>query len=187
MPDMFTDDHHKDDGAEFVRSLTACQRKLFAFILSLVRNPSDANDVLQESNVIAWQKRDEYEMGTNFEAWVFTIARFQVMAFRKKQQRSRLYFNDELVELLATDAAAALLDDHDSRIGALSTCLNKLKDEQRKLIARRYGPDGCVNDIAMEQGRSPKAVSEALRRIRHNLKICIEHTLGQPSGSIAID
>ncbi len=168
--------------AEFIRLLTSSQRKLFTFILSLVRNHSDADDILQETNMVAWQKWQEFELGTNFEAWAFTIARFQVMAFRKKRQRSRLHFDDELVDLLATDASEMFLDNHDPRVGALSTCLKKLKEDQRQLVARRYEPGGCVNDIAAEQGRSPKAVSESLRRIRRSLMICIERTLQNQPG-----
>jgi len=39
--------------AEFLSLLTGSQRKLYAFIRSLVGQPDDADDILQESNV-AW-------------------------------------------------------------------------------------------------------------------------------------
>ena len=70
--------------AEFVSLLTGHQRKLYSFILSLLRNPSDADDVLQETNLVLWQKCNEFEPGTNFGAWAFRVAQFQVMAHRKK-------------------------------------------------------------------------------------------------------
>lgn len=163
--------------AEFIRLLTSSQRKLFAFILSLVRHSSDADDLLQETNMVMWRKWQDFEMGTSFDAWAFTIARFQVMAYRKRQQRSKLHFDDELVELLAVDATDVMAENHDPRRSALGHCLQKLNDDQRHLVAQRYEPGACVNDMAAEQGRSPKAVSEALRRIRRSLMICIEKTL----------
>jgi len=171
--------------SEFIRLLTSSQRKLFAFILSLVRNSSDADDVLQESNMVMWRKWQEFEMGTSFEAWAFTIARYQVMAYRKKQQRSKLHFDDELVELLAVDATEMFAEPVDPRRAALRQCLQKLRDDQRRLVARRYEPGGCVNDIAKEQGRTPKAVSEALRRVRRSLLICIEKTLKREDPTLA--
>ena len=162
--------------AEFVTLLTGNQRKLYAFILSLVRNAADADDVLQETNLVLWRKCGEFESGTNFDAWSFRIAKFQVMAHRKRQQRSKLHYDDELVELLAAEAIEDW-DGHDARKRALSGCLRKLKPEQRKLVAERYEPGGSVNDMAQAQGRSPKAVSEALRRIRRALLTCVERTL----------
>ncbi|MEM1297388.1 MAG: sigma-70 family RNA polymerase sigma factor [Verrucomicrobiota bacterium] len=171
--------------AEFIRLLTSSQRKLFAFILSLVRHSSDADDLLQETNMVMWRKWRDFEMGTSFDAWAFTIARFQVMAYRKKQQRSKLHFDDELVELMADDASEILDSDHDPRRVALGHCLKKLKDDQRRLIAERYEPGGSVNHMAAQQGRSPKAVSEALRRIRRSLMICIEKTLEEEDPTFA--
>lgn len=166
--------HSEGASAEFIALLTGSQRKLYAFIISLVRNPADADDILQESNMVMWRKCGDFEPGTSFDAWAFTIARFQVMAFRKKKYRSRLHFDDELVELLATDAAEEFSGNPDPRRIALSSCLQRLKPEQRQMIAERYEPGGCVNDMAKKQGRSPKAVSEALRRIRKSLMTCIE-------------
>lgn len=165
--------------AEFIEQVTRAQRPLHAFVLSLVRNVADADDVLQETNLVLWRKSAEFEPGTNFDAWAFRIAQFQVMAFRKRAQRSKLHFDDGLLELLAADAADEFGRGHDARQNALSACLQKLKPDQRKLIAVRYEPGGCVNDIAASQGRSPKAVSEALRRIRRTLMTCIESTLAK--------
>ena len=169
--------------AEFISQLTGSQRKLYAFILSLVRNPVDADDVLQEANMVMWRKWADFTPGTSFDAWAFTVCRFQVMAFRKKKQRSKLHFDDDLVEILAVDAASEFEDGYDPRRAALSQCLRKLKPDQRKLVAQRYEPGGCVNDMAAEQGRSPKAVSEALRHLRKKLMTCIETTVATEAHS----
>jgi RNA polymerase sigma-70 factor (ECF subfamily) len=163
--------------AEFISQLTGHQRRLYTFILSLVRDPVDADDILQECNMVMWRKSGDFEEGTNFSAWAFSIARFQVMAYRKRRQRSRLHFDDELVEMLAAEAAVMHDPDPDPLLSTLSHCLKKLSADQRSLVAERYEPGGCVNDIAAEQGRSPKAVSESLRRIRKNLMLCIEANL----------
>lgn len=61
-------DPSRGASAEFVRLLTGNQRKLYAFILSLLRRPADADDVLQETNMVMWRKCAEFEPGTNFDA-----------------------------------------------------------------------------------------------------------------------
>jgi len=54
-----------------------------------------------------------------------------------------------------------------------------LGTEQRKLIAKRYEPDGSVNAMAEEAGITPKAVSDRLRRIRQTLLECIRKTVAE--------
>ncbi len=164
------------DSAAFVREVTANQRRLYAFILSLVRRPSDADDVLQETNLVLWQKSAEFTPGTNFVAWAFQIARFQVMALRKRQKRTHESFNDELIDLLARDAESRV-DDDEVRRSALRNCIQKLRPEHATLIAERYEPGACVNDMAERAGKSPKALSEQLARVRATLLKCVSRTL----------
>lgn len=162
--------------AEFLGQFTRAQRRLYAFIYSLARQPADAEDILQETNLVLWRKAGEFEPGTDFMAWAFRIAQFQALAHRKRRQRAREFFDDELIAQLA-DEAAIRLERFDARQAALLECLQKLPAEQRSLVAQRYEPGGSVNEIARRAQRSPKAISEALRRIRLNLLSCIERRL----------
>ena len=45
--------------------------RIKSFIFSLVPNTSDADDVMQETSRIIWEKFEEFEVGTNFLAWAF--------------------------------------------------------------------------------------------------------------------
>lgn len=166
--------------AAFVSQVTRCQRNLHAFIVMLVRNPVDADDVLQETNLVLWRKANEYDPARPFLPWAMRIAQFQAMAWLKKQKRSRLVFDENLVEILAAEASKKA-EEYDPRRRALADCLRKLSPSHRHLVARRYEPGGCVNDLASEQGTSPKALSEMLRRIRRNLLQCIEKNLASPT------
>ncbi len=167
--------------AEYVGLVMRSQRRLYAFIYALVRQPTDAEDVLQETNLVLWKKAAEFAPGTDFTAWACRIAQFQVMAFRKRRQRLREHFDDALLTQLA-DEAAILMDSFDDRQHALLECVKTLKPAAREMIARRYEPGGSVNDMAERLGRSPKAVSEALRRVREALLRCIERRLSLERG-----
>ncbi|WLD12871.1 sigma-70 family RNA polymerase sigma factor [Planctellipticum variicoloris] len=165
-----------DAAEEIVRLIAQAQRRLYAFVFALVRRSADADDVLQEINVVLWRKRDAYRPGTNFLAWAFEIARLQVLAHRARCARSEDPFD---AALLAEIAEAARIEsaEFDRREAALRSCLQKLPEEQRALIVRRYQPDVAVNSLAAELGKTSKAVSESLRRIREALRQCIERTL----------
>jgi RNA polymerase sigma-70 factor (ECF subfamily) len=174
MPDSF----QSHPSAEFIGHVTRAQRVLHAFIFSLVRHSANTDDVMQETNLVLWRKCGDFEPGTDFLAWAFRVAHFQVLAHRKKRQRARECFDDELIAQIAADAEEQNAD-FEKRRRALASCLQKLPQEQRSLVARRYEPDGCVNDIAAERGSTPKAVSELLRRIRRALQLCIEQSLAR--------
>jgi RNA polymerase sigma-70 factor (ECF subfamily) len=158
--------------------VTQSQRTLYSVLWSLLRDPHDVEDVLQETNVVLWQKAGEFDESREFLPWALRIAQLQVMAFRKRQQRSRLLFDDQLVAALV-DQSIGDAEEFEPRRQALAGCLKKLMPDQRRLIVRRYEPGGSVNELAAELGRSPKAVSEALRRIRAALLECIDRTLAR--------
>jgi RNA polymerase sigma-70 factor, ECF subfamily len=165
--------------AEFVAQITRSQRQLHSFILSMVWNPAEADDVLQETNLVLWEKAGEFDTGCPFLPWAMRFAQFQALAWLKRHRRQqRLVLDDNLARLLADEAVRDELAFEDRR-HALALCLQKLPTEQRDLIARRYEPDGSVNAMAAAGGTTPKAVSDRLRRIRRTLLQCIQRSLGE--------
>ena len=162
--------------AEFVQHVIDVQRGLYAYILTLVPNLSDADDVLQEANVVLWEKRDEFTAGTNFSAWAYRIAHFQVLAFRKRLGRDRLRFDDDLGSQLATEVNEHG-EDLDSWRRALEECMMQLDQRQRKLLNCRYTSGQSMQTIANDTGRSTRAVIQALYRIRMALMRCIKKTI----------
>ncbi len=162
---------------DFVRLMTEHQGRLFAYILSLVGDPDQANDVLQEANIVLWRDSKEFRPGTNFKAWAFRVAHFQVMAFRQRQIRDRLVFEDDLVEALASGAREA--DEiFEARQQRLAGCLGKLTPEHRELIRRRYTEGESLQTIAEDRGMTPNALMQALFRLRQVLMQCVARYAG---------
>jgi RNA polymerase sigma-70 factor (ECF subfamily) len=71
----------------FRRDLLVAIPSLRAFAYSLVRNSDHADDLVQETLVRAWSKRDRFEPGTNLGAWLFTILRNAVYSEHRKKVR----------------------------------------------------------------------------------------------------
>ena len=162
--------------AEFIADVTRAQRSLHAFIITLVRNAADADDVLQETNLVLWKKAAEFDRARPFMPWAMRIAQLQSLAYLKKKQPTRPLFDPELLSLIANEEVDEWMQE-EVRRGALAKCLEKLPREQRSLIARRYEPGSSVNAMSRERGTTPKALSEMLRRIRRSLLLCIERSL----------
>ena len=163
---------------QIVQLLTNVQQPLTRYVRSLVPNRTDAEEVLQETNLFVWRHADEFELGTNFAAWACRIAYYQVLTFRKRQSRSRLHFSDALVEQLARSAVENLARGNDEA-EALDRCMGKLSSEDRELMELRYEPGATVEGIARRVGRSTKAVYNALGRIRTWLLECVERTAAE--------
>lgn len=158
---------------DFVQLMTEYQGRMYAYILSLLADPNAANDILQETNLVLWRKSTEFQVGTNFKAWAFRIANFQVMAYRQRRIRDRLVFDDDFMMTLSVDASS-YDDTYEVRQKKLVTCMDKLPDRQRDLIERRYSIGVSIKKIADELKSTANSIAQALFRARNNLINCVK-------------
>ncbi len=159
---------------EFSQLLTQSQRRIYAFILTLIPNRAEAEDILQETNLVLCRKAGEYDPNKHFLAWAFKIARFQTLAHLKTRSRSPLVFQEDLMEKLSDDAEN--LEGFSSLQRSLALCLEKLTKRNRELIRIRYEKGLSVEEAAKKLGKPKGTVSMALYRLRTALWRCVERT-----------
>lgn len=161
---------------DFLRLLLANHKRIYAFILTLIHNCTDADDIMQETTTVMWRKFKDYREGTDFVAWSITIAKYRVLSFRKKQAGSRVQFSDEAVEALENETAG-MLTKMDHRLEVLQSCLAKLAERDKRLVHMRYEQDAAPNTIAEHIGKSVHSVYKRLAKIHDMLLQCIRRTL----------
>ncbi len=172
------------DAPDFADLMAEHQGRLLGYIRSLVPDVHSAKDILQEANMTLLKKASTFEPGTNFTAWAFRVAYFEVLTFRRKRGRDRMTFDDDLVEQLAISAEKT--DDHQTdRVEALKSCISKLPDKQREVIVARYLEAETVAGIAKNMGTNPNAISQTLFRARTNLAKCVMGALSKQARSDA--
>ena len=162
--------------ADFLRLYAAAQPRLRAYVLSLVPNAEEAEEIQQETAVRAWEVFDTFETGTNFGAWIRKIAYYAVLNARKRQQRGAVVLSDEFLEVVAAENER-LSDILDEQTVALRDCIDDLKPTDRDLLARCYEPDAVIKDIAAEMDRPLGTIYKTLTRIRRWLKECVERRI----------
>jgi RNA polymerase sigma-70 factor, ECF subfamily len=167
---------HGERVDEFVRLLGQNQRRVFLYVLSLVPVWADAEEVVQETNVVLWREFGQFAAGTNFSAWACKVAFHQVLAFRKRRQRDRHTFDDDVLGRLGAEAED-IGDELEDRGQALAGCLQRLPAPQRELVRLRYNEGQSVEVIAAAQRRTVDAVYRALSRVRQLLHECITRRL----------
>jgi RNA polymerase sigma-70 factor (ECF subfamily) len=168
----------------FLRLFLRNERRIFAYIVTLLPHRADADDALQETSLAMWDKFDEHNPPRDFLAWARRVAYYKVLDVYKRAGRGRVRFSqamlDRVAETAAEQADTLQLDD---RREALTGCVEKLPRRDRELLARRYA-DGATTRSASEQvGRSVDAVYKALAKIREALAECVQRTLAREARS----
>ena len=152
------------------------EHDLFRYVLTLLPNWNDAQDVMQETAAALWQKFDQYDPGRPFLPWACQFAYHQVLNFRSRQKTRRRMFSAAVVESLAVE-----WPEHSRAISAqreaLDTCLGKLREADRQLLQHRYGEQTEIADLATQSGQTPNALYKSLQRIRRMLLECVTRTL----------
>ena len=158
--------------AAFVRLLTSHQLDIYLYIHSLMPDSEESADIVQDTNTVLWEKRNQFEMGTDFRAWAFQIARYELSAHRAQRKRNGLCFSDALVDELATHTPRYTHTD-DDLMDDLRRCVAQLAATDRELLNQRYSSQATCESIAKAISRPVRWVHNALRRIRQELRSCI--------------
>ncbi len=106
------------------------------------------------------------------------VAFNEVRNFLTTQRRQRLYFDAELVELLAEEAKAEE-ELSEARLHALRACVSRLSQRQQQMLQRCYGEAASISEIAASLGRNRGALYKQLARLREKLLDCIRIRLAQ--------
>ena len=159
-------------GAEFVRLITSHQLDIYLYVHSLLPDPNEAAEIVQDTNVVLWEKRNQFDTATDFRAWAFQIARYKLLEYRAQRKQNCLCFSDVLIDELSLQAPRYAKADNDL-IDGLRRCIARLVARDRELLSQRYSSMTTCANIAKAIGRPVSWVYNSLRRIRHELLDCV--------------
>jgi len=161
---------------EFMSVLIPNQNRIHAFILYLVPNRNDAEDILQETLTEVWNKFDDYKAGTDFVAWAVTIAKYKVLNFRKKNKKNITGLKNETIEILQKEGSKSL-NSLNNQVDVLKKCVEELSDKEKKYLRLKYESNLTFKRIAEQFGISIQAVCKAVSRIHARLVRCVRLNL----------
>ena len=161
--------------SDFLNLILKNQSRIYSYILGQVCNYHDADDVLQETTKVLWQKFDEFESGTDFLAWAIAVARNEVLSYIKKKRRlnARVVFDDDVIELMQPNAEK-FNDNYEQKIDAVRNCVSKLSDRDVQLIKLRYYEKVKPKDLSDRLGLTIHNTYKRMSRIHARLLKCIE-------------
>jgi RNA polymerase sigma-70 factor (ECF subfamily) len=144
------------------------QPALRSYVLSIVRDFSLVQDVVQETFLTVTRKAGAFDLATHFLAWACAIARLESLAALRRANRPALC--EETLELLAASEPAGTPD---YRADWLNRCLARLTPTIQRMIRLRYEDALKPREIAHLIGWTPNAVCVATSRARKELRQCI--------------
>ncbi|EIC08169.1 RNA polymerase sigma factor, sigma-70 family [Microbacterium laevaniformans OR221] len=149
-------------------------RAVYALARAMVGTATDAEDVTQETFLVAWRKIGGLQLvSESLLPWLVTICRFQAANRVRRQKRDREHLATGVDETLPAtiDVERAVIDaDLADRIAAQLSTLGELDQEIFRLCAAEgYGYREAADRLGVSHG----AVRNRLSRIRSSLRTTI--------------
>ena len=139
--------------------------RVYAYVLRRARNRPDAEDVTAEVFHRALEHLAQFEWrGTPFVAWLFRIASHALADHRARAGR----------QAVAPLGAAPATDPELERQVMLFQLVERLSDEQRRVIELRFGDGRSIQETAAVVGKSEGAVKQLQLRALQNLRKAME-------------
>lgn len=144
---------------------------LRAFALSLTRNRSTADDMMQDTVLKAWSNMDKFKPGTNMRAWLFTILRNNFYSSRRKLNREVADVDNVFSERLSVKP------DHDGRLQMMDfkRAFDQLPDEHREALilvgASGFSYEDAGEMCGVATGTIKSRVSRARTKLAELLKL----------------
>ena len=169
------DRHHSE---QLARLWTESQPVVGAYILSLLPDFHQAEDVLQQVAVLLVREFDRYDQARPFLPWALGLARNLALKSRRDLARSaERVLSDSLIDQIQ-DAFEEPSDAWGAVRKVLRDCLQKQPQKARELLRWRYAYDLKPADVALKMGITSATVRVMLHRTRAMLRRCIKRSIG---------
>lgn len=143
-----SEDSSTDEGlSDFIAQYRHAYPRLTTIAAAIAGDQIQAEDIVQEAAIIALEKLDEFEPGTNLVAWLAEIVRRCALNYRRKTQNRKTY---------AADPASLVQLAHASEFGLTASP-----------IADQTG------DLLAHQSAFDDEMTVALGRLSHDARCCL--------------
>ena len=162
-------DGHAEDYGYFLERYS---QEAFAIVVRLVPQQEDAEELVQDAFVRAFNRLDTFEGRSTFSTWICRIAYTTAISWLRKRRMKYLSIDDQ-PKLTDTEVDEAF--DDESRIEDLRRAITLLKPDEQTLITLFYYDNRPLSDIAYILDAEPNTLATRLHRIRRKLYLLMKH------------
>ena len=150
---------------EFEKLLNECKNAVERFVRFKLLSKPDADDILQETYLTAFQKFDTLADKSHFKAWIISIARNKCNDYYRRQAKNTDVSIDELTEQPLTASRYGYVEQHD-----VYDTLESLSENDKQIIDLFYIQGYNQSEIAQRLNIPVGTVKSRLYTARNNFK-----------------
>jgi RNA polymerase sigma-70 factor (ECF subfamily) len=150
--------------------------KLFAVVLRILGERTEAEDVLQEVYVTVWRKAADFDASrASPMTWLIAIARNRAIDRLRAGKQSRNMAPIEAADYVADAAPTAdVLLEGAERNAGLHGCLGELAGHERKALRGAFFDGNTYEELASRMNVPLGTMKSWIRRAMIKLKDCLE-------------
>lgn len=162
--------YKKGDASAFDTLYFSYSKKLYYFVMGLLKDQTIAEEIIQEVFVKLWEKRDKVNADLNFENYIFMIAYNSVRKyFRDKSLESRILANMSAITTEEINSTESIVIYNDL-LSLVNEAIEKMPS-QRKRVYKLSRHDGMsIQDISKKLNISKRTAENHLSRALKYLK-----------------
>jgi len=165
----------------FMTHFLKAEAVLRGYVMAACRDAASADDIVQQTSTVLWERFSDYDESRPFNAWAVGIARLEVLKWRQRLARSKEHPSPEALELLAASAVECA-DEVAEQRRHLNECLGRLTERSKHVLKLRYHEQRPSREIAESEGGTVAAIDNLLTRARRALRECIERRTQAAAG-----
>lgn len=152
-------------------------RMIYAFLRASGHSQDVADDLLQESLLVAWRKIDTFDRQRPFGPWLRGIAaKLSLARFRQSARSKETTFESDVIEHLQSrfdqiDAAHGF--EFQEKLEILRQCLEALSDTEKQIVHGKYRDNSPLNEIAAALSINVETAKKRIQRARAKLRRCV--------------
>lgn len=154
----------------FRNDILPLKDKLFRLALCITRNREEAEDIVQDTMLRVWNRREEWNVWETVEGFCLTICRNLAIDRSQKMDARHVELTPEVTELPDMAAPDKLME-RDERLGLLHRLITELPEKQRTILQLRDVEGKSYKEIAEILQLTEEVVKVNLFRARQRIKL----------------
>ncbi|MCF7924784.1 MAG: RNA polymerase sigma factor [Candidatus Izimaplasma sp.] len=143
------------------------KRGVFSIIISLVRNKTVTEDLMQDTYIKMIEKIKQYKRGRNFNAWLMQIAKNTALDYLRKSKKEMIYDPQEQAYIHDSLKTEAITYD-------VLDLVKPLNETEKQIVLLRAVAEYKFKDIAEIVNKPLGTVlwlyNKAIKQLKHEVK-----------------
>ena len=157
----------------FHRLIISYQSDIYAFILSWVRNPDDAKELVQDVFLEAYRDLGSLRLHERFYFWLRQIARYHCQNWLKRKREFVPLSDDIVAKTPSADETIILRE----TLAKVMQAIDELPETEKQILKERYLDDSSYAELQAKHGLSYKAINMRLLRAKQKVRARVEKLL----------